>query len=90
VNFSGLVITLTADEPACKRLLSRLASDVRIDVGERQGPRLPITLEAPDLRAERTFWAEIYDHPAVVDVHVVYHHFGGDTEQDHREIRGPT
>ncbi len=82
MNVSGLVITLTSDTTARARLLHRLACDERVDVGEVLEPRLPITLEAPDLRAERTFWGALQGDPAVADVHVVYHHFGGGTQRE--------
>ena len=82
MNVSGLVITLNADPLACARLLCRLGRDARVEVGEVQGPRLPLTLEADELQAERTFWHALHDDPAVADVHVVYHYFGGDTQRE--------
>ncbi len=82
MNVSGLVITLTADRLARERLLFRLGRDARVEVGEVQGPRLPITLEAVALRAERAIWHALHDDPAVADVHVVYHYFGDDTQRE--------
>lgn len=46
---SGLVVTLSDDEPEQQRALEAIEADERLTIGDRQKNRLPIVAETPSI-----------------------------------------
>ncbi len=71
---SGLVLTLEADASAAQGALITLASDSRVEVGERFGHRLAILTETGSPREDRALWDELHSIEGVLQVELAFVH----------------
>ena len=74
---SGLVLTLSPDGPAREALLSELAGDERIILGDlvEPGGVLPIVTETVDEQEHEALWDHLVRQPGVLQVRLAYHDF---------------
>ncbi len=69
---SSFVVTLPPTEESAKSVLRALAAIPVFTLGERQGARLPVVVEAPDGSMSR-YWHEWVEQlPGVVQVEVAF------------------
>jgi nitrate reductase NapAB chaperone NapD len=85
---SSFVVTLAADDPQDHPVQRALESLPAFTLGERQGARLPVVLEAPDGATAR-YWHEWVEQlPGVVQVDVAFVSFD-ESEPDDAAILTP-
>lgn len=86
VTTSGLVLTLDDDPAVRARLLSALAAEPSVVVGDAQGLHLPIATEVETPEAAEALAERLRDLDGVRFVDVVFVHFGPDTAPSSEEI----
>jgi nitrate reductase NapAB chaperone NapD len=72
---SGLLITLDRDPEKKSDAIARLQSHPAIDLGDRDGLRLPIVVDTASSEDDRMVWAWLHELPGITFVDVVYIHF---------------
>lgn len=77
MSISGLVLTL-ADGPAAAAAWEKLASDPRLEIGERFGRRVAIVAETLNVDGDRALWDELRQDPGITHIDVTYVHLEGD------------
>lgn len=79
---SGLVLTLSAEPGQDDRALRALAGHPMIDIGDRQGPRLPIVVDSPTDEEDKAVWEWLHQCPGVLFVDLVYTDQSADAATD--------
>ena len=74
---SGLVVTLS-DDAAGAAVLSVLATNPQLTLGERFGRRVAVVAETPSVHADRDLFDELRSTPGITQVDVTFVHL--DTE----------
>ncbi|MGM0577855.1 MAG: hypothetical protein ACQEXJ_19165 [Myxococcota bacterium] len=71
---SGLIATLDSDARRAEDAVAALSEHPAVEVGERSGLRLPLVLDTPSWREDRTVyrWIEALDGVLHVDVACVW------------------
>ena len=82
---SGLVVTLDPDAPEWDSALSALESSAAFTVGEPNGDRLPLALEAEDAAASERWTEWLRQLPGVCGVEIVFVHWDVEEEVTHAD-----
>ncbi len=70
---SGLVVTLKPD--TARRAVEQIRHRPEIQLGERQGQRLPVVVDTPDPEADKACWRWLNALEGVHHVDVAFVHF---------------
>lgn len=73
MSISGLVLTLSDDDSA-GTVVSTLAADPRITLGEKFGRRLAIVAETSSVESDRELWDYLRGLPGITNVDVTFVH----------------
>ena len=76
---SGIVITLENDSRLQAGALKRLSEMPQLELGPRNGPRIPAVMDTEDVKGARACWDDIMALSGVEGIDLVFVHYENET-----------